>query len=116
MRESLTKRERLGRKTDITRVFRRGTAVRCPGVQLRVVKNGLDYNRVAFTCVKKFGTSVERNRAKRIAREVYRKYKSNLVPGHDMVFILYPGSQVYRDRMKHITFLLSEAGLVHDSE
>ncbi|MBN2049404.1 MAG: ribonuclease P protein component [Spirochaetales bacterium] len=116
MRESLTKKERLKRKADITRVFREGKAVRCSGTHLRTADNDLGYNRVAFTCVKRFGNAVERNRAKRVAREIYRKGKSNLKPGHDLVFILYPDVRTYTDRDRHIRFLLSEAGLVHDTE
>jgi len=116
MRESLTKEERLGRRTDISRVFREGTAVRCAGLQIRVAKNGLDFNRVAFTCVRRFGSAVQRNRAKRIAREIYRKYKGNLYPGHDLIFVLYPGEKAYRDVKKQFGRLLSEAGLIHDTE
>lgn len=112
MRESLTRNERLGRKSDITRVFRRGRAVRCSGLQLRVVENGLDYNRVAFTCVRKFGSSVARNRAKRIAREIYRKRKGSLKTGYDLAFVLYPGEQVYRKKAEQFDSLLSQAGLL----
>ena len=113
MRESLTKNERLKRKTDISRVFREGSVVRCAGVQLRVAHNGLDYNRVAFTCVRRFGNSVQRNRAKRISREIYRKCKGNLTPGHDLVFILYPGDASYTKRNNQFSVLTTEAGLVH---
>ncbi len=69
-------------------------------------------SRVVFAPVKSFRGSVERNRAKRLAREVWRLNRSRVAPGWDLAFVLYPdldGFAAYSDSMLS---LLGKAGLL----
>ena len=58
-----------------------------------VLANDLDHNRFAVCPVRKYGTAVERNRAKRICREAYRNLKLEIGTGYDIVFVIYPGAK-----------------------
>ena len=73
--------------------------------------NNLDYNRVFFTLVRKFGNSVERNRAKRVFKEIYRIRKQMLLPGWDLAFILFPGNYDFNELEKQIDLLFKKTGL-----
>jgi len=75
-------------------------------------RNGLPYNRIAFTFPRKFGTAAQRNRSRRLSREVYRQLRSGLCKGYDLVLLVYPGQDVYLVRMEQMRGLFSRAGLV----
>ncbi len=112
MRESLTRAERLKTKPDIKRVFSSSYRHGVPGLTLFIAENGLQWNRIAITLKRKYGTSVQRNRAKRILREVFRKNKSRLKLGYDVVILVYPGNDRYEEREKQLLFLLKKAGII----
>jgi ribonuclease P protein component len=112
MRKSLTRRERLRGRAALKRVFSFSRKSSCSGVRLLAVENGLDYNRVVFSPVRKFGVSVARNRARRVGKEAYRCIKSSIKPGFDLAFILFPGDFSYGERISQFSFLLKKAGLL----
>lgn len=67
-------------------------------LQARDRRDGSDTIRVGFTCSKKVGNAVARNRAKRRLREVARKVLSkNGKPGFDYVLIGRADTTVSRD-------------------
>jgi ribonuclease P protein component len=103
--------ERLKKRADIREVFRKGQGVTCSGAKLFVLSNGLSHNRIAFTFSRKFGTAVERNRARRLGREAYRHIGYALRPGHDVVLLVYPGKDTLAARMEQVKRLFSKAGL-----
>jgi ribonuclease P protein component len=57
---------------------------------LFVLKNGLLYNRIGFTQVRKYGNAPERNRARRLGREAYRHLRPRLKTGFDLILLVYP--------------------------
>jgi ribonuclease P protein component len=73
--------------------------------------NGLAYNRIAFTSVRKFGNAVQRNRARRVGREAYRHIRNELKTGYDVVLLVYPGEDSFVRRMEQLRALIFRAGL-----
>ena len=52
---------------------------------LFVVANGGTVSRLGIAASRKFGAAVERNRAKRLAREVFRRHK--ITTGLDVIIV-----------------------------
>jgi ribonuclease P protein component len=115
MRRNLTKSEILRQRGDIRRVFRSGNENRVSGLRIKSIKNNFEFTRVLITFVKKYGRSVDRNRTKRIVREIYRQMKEKILPGYDIVFILFPGTYSFQDRYNQISEILEKSGLLQVS-
>jgi ribonuclease P protein component len=111
MRKSLTRIERLRSQSEISRVFKSSASVSCSGAKMVYRKNELEWNRIAVTLVRKYGNSVQRNRSKRILREIYRSLKNNLKPGYDIIIVLYPGNYDYSIRMSQVKYLFARADI-----
>ena len=73
--------------------------------------NGLETSRLLITLRKKFGTAVERNRAKRLVREAYRHLKSDIQCGYDIGCIVYEKGLSYTETAKALGLLVQRAGL-----
>jgi ribonuclease P protein component len=86
-------RERIKRRAEISRVFKKGRSVSCFGARLFFLSNGLAYNRIVITFARKYGNAVKRNRARRLSREAYRFMKDTLKTGYDLVLLVYPRSE-----------------------
>ena len=113
MKRSLTRPERLSRRSDIRSVFSDGKRFSFPGVRMHYRKNGLDISRVLVTTVKKYGNAVERNRARRRGKEIWRLFKEHIKPGYDVVFVFFPGTYTFHDRSKVCRKLLIKASIAN---
>ena len=117
MRRSLSKKERLHKKSDIDQVFLSGLKYSCPGARLLLVKNGLRENRIVVAPVRKIGSSVYRNRVKRLGKEAYRNIKHRIRPGYDLAVVFFQGEFTYEERKAQLVSLLTRAGLyIKDGE
>lgn len=112
MRKNLTKNERLGKRSDLKRIFASKKQFSCKGAKLIYAKNDLTFNRFAVALVRKYGNAVERNRSKRYLREIYRNLKYTVVPGVDIIIVLYPGNFSFSDRKNQFFSLLKRGELV----
>ena len=108
-------KERLKGRNEIRELFNRRKGVSCFGAKLLTLRNGLPFNRIAFTFARKFGNAVERNRSRRLSREVYRLLRNELCAGYDLVLLVYPGRDVFSVRMEQMRELFSRAGLFSSS-
>lgn len=115
MRKSLTREERLKRKSDFDSVFTVGKRKSCSGARLVYRENGLDHSRFAVCPVRKYGTAVERNKARRICKELYRVNKQQIASGTDIVLIIYPGKDTFKERKEQFFLLLGNAGLFRNN-
>ena len=77
----------LRRQADFDLVYNRGKSVGDRYVVLFYKKNGLSFNRTGFLASKKVGNSVLRNRARRLMKESYREFCSDISDGFDFVVI-----------------------------
>ena len=111
MRRSLSKAERLKKSEDFRRVFGSPLKQSCQGAKLAALPNSLDKLRLGVSLSKKFGNAVERNRAKRQVREIFRLHKYRIQPGYDLVFLVYPGDFGYHERERQFLQLVARSGL-----
>ena len=58
--------------------------------------NALGYSRLGVTATRKLGGAVQRNRAKRLLREIFRRNRLSLKPPVDLVVNASP-SMIHRD-------------------
>ena len=83
-------------------------------LQARDRGDGLPGARVGYTCSKKIGNAVQRNRAKRRLRELARTVLTALAqPGWDYVLVGRPEATVTRDFALLLTDLESALRAVH---
>ena len=82
-------RMRLKKQIDYERVFRRGKTWRGKCFQFRVLVTSQEA-RIGISVSRRYGNSVERNRVKRMIREVFRCHKTSFY-GVDV--IIQPGSK-----------------------
>lgn len=83
----MLKKNVLRNDKDFSKIYKRGKSVGDRYVVLFYRKNGLSYNRTGFLASKKVGNSVQRNRAKRLMKESYRKLEGTLPTGYDFILI-----------------------------
>jgi len=77
--------ERIRRRPEFERVYSDGARVRGRFMDVMVLPNGGMVSRLGVAATRKLGSAVVRNRAKRLAREVFRRQK--VAAGLDVVVI-----------------------------
>src|SRR2546430_6203802 len=77
--------ERIRRRADFQQAYEHGARVHGRYSTLFILLNKLDVGRLGIAATKKLGGSVQRNRAKRLIREVFRH--NNIAPGFDVVVV-----------------------------
>ena len=105
--------ERIKRGSEIKNLFKNGKRVSIAGAKLFYLPNNLEFNRIGFPLPRGFGNAVERNRAKRFSREVFRNLKSHLNNGYDMLLLVYPPAEKdsFHSRCEQFQTLCKKAGL-----
>jgi ribonuclease P protein component len=112
------KYERLRKQAEFDRVFSYGKSLGGSTVAFYFAPNDLKYARAGFIVSKKVcKKAVERNRAKRLMREVFRLNKHRLKPV-DIVFIARKGikGKKFQDVEKDFLKLAKKAGILRDEE
>src|SRR5437762_4641361 len=77
--------ERIRRRADFQQAYEHGVRVHGRYSTLFILPNKLDVGRLGIAATKRLGGAVERNRAKRLIREVFRRHK--IAPGFDVVVV-----------------------------
>jgi ribonuclease P protein component len=80
------KAERLLRGYQFRRVYDKGRRYNSALFTLFVIKNNESLTRLGVTVTRKTGNAVERNRCKRILREIFRRHKTAIIGNCDLVF------------------------------
>ena len=83
----LASRERIRRAADFRKVFRKGLRLDGSLFVLLAAENGLPLARLGLAVGRKVGNAVERNRAKRLLRDSFRRNKVDEMVGLDLVFV-----------------------------
>ena len=77
--------ERIRRRADFQQVYEHGARVHGRYSTLFILPNKLDVGRLGIAATKKLGGAVQRNRAKRLIREIFRHNK--IATGFDVVVV-----------------------------
>src|SRR3979409_2312027 len=77
--------ERIRRRADFQQAYEHGARIHGRYATLFVLPNKSDVGRLGIAATKKLGGAVERNRAKRLIREVFRRNK--VASGFDVVVV-----------------------------
>lgn len=96
----------LNKNREFQRVYKKGKSFVSPLLITYVLKNNKGQVRVGITTSKKIGKAVQRNRARRIIRESYRKLSRSIQPGYDIVFV--SRSNTYKAKMNDVLAVMSE--------
>lgn len=113
-RKSLPNAERLKKRREFERIYKKGRRYWNKTFVIYVLPNGMDNSRLGLTVSKKVGKSVKRNRVKRLIRESFRLSKEQIMPGYDIVVVARPpayGLKCQQARSELLS-LLRRAGIV----
>ena len=77
--------ERIRRRAEFQEVYERGVRIHGRLAALFVLANNRTVGRLGVAATKKLGGAVQRNRAKRLIREVFRQ--NNIAPGFDVIVV-----------------------------
>ncbi|HEX8185909.1 MAG TPA: ribonuclease P protein component [Blastocatellia bacterium] len=83
--EKFPKTDRILKRDSFKRVYGEGRKIQARHFTAFVLPNSGGRPRIGITATRKMGNSVERNRARRLVREVFRKNKWLVPPGVDIV-------------------------------
>ena len=89
MSERFRRGEHIRRRADFQEVYDRGTRIHGRYSTLFLLRRPSGLGRLGIAATRKLGGAVERNRAKRLIREVFRRNK--IAEGFDVVVIPKPG-------------------------
>ena len=77
--------ERIRRRAEFQQIYQRGARIHGRFATLFLLPNNRDIGRLGVAATRKLGGAVQRNRAKRLIREVFRRNK--VPPGYDLVVV-----------------------------
>jgi len=85
----LKKENRLTKKNDFERVYKKGRGLKADSLFLKILENDKGVTRIGIVVSKKVSKkAVERNKVKRRIREIIRKM--DLKSGFDIIIVTYP--------------------------
>jgi ribonuclease P protein component len=73
--QALPAAERIRRRPEFERVYKAGAKAHGRFMTVFALPNGGAWPRLGVAATRKIGSSVDRNRAKRLAREIFRRHK-----------------------------------------
>ena len=112
MNASQDRATRLTKRVHYLSVYQQGKTYVSSLIVMKVLPNGMSLSRYGLSVTKKIGKAVQRNRLKRLLREIMRL--QSVKPGWDIVFILRRQAAAvdYSQLEKIVARLLAQAQLL----
>lgn len=83
--DGFTSARRVRRRSEFERAYKSGTRVHGRFMTVFLTPNGLSLTRLGIAATRKLGSAVQRNRAKRLAREIFRRHAT--ATGLDVIIV-----------------------------
>ena len=83
--QGLASAGRIRRRPEFERIYSDGARISGRFMTVFLLENGRSVARFGVAATRKIGGAVERNRAKRLAREIFRRHK--IAAGYDIVIV-----------------------------
>lgn len=83
---------RLTARREFVAVYEKGRRAGSASFVMFALPNAAGHCRLGITVTRKVGSSVQRNRIKRVLRDVFRRHGAELTPGLDLVLNARPGA------------------------
>ncbi len=77
--ERFRPQDRIRKRSEYQTIYDRGERIPSAHFVLFVMRNGTGRPRLGITVTRRVGGAVQRNRAKRLIREIFRKHKTELM-------------------------------------
>jgi len=111
-----SKKERLLKSREFRNIYAKGRKVSVGGTAICYLENTLGHNRLGFSISSRnFKLAAARNRIRRLFREVYRRRKTELRPGFDLILVVKRGfdkNSPHAEAERMFKELVKKAGLV----
>ena len=78
--------ESIKKNSEFRRAYKKGKYKSGQYVTVYALANRTDINRIGIVTGKKVGNAVQRNRMRRLIREIYRHCVQDMISGYDLVF------------------------------
>lgn len=88
IKNTLSRNKRIHFQKDFNKIFKEGKKIKSSDFQILILKNSLDYSRIAVKINKKVGKAYQRNKIKRILKEIFRNNQDK-IQGLDIMIIPY---------------------------
>jgi len=88
IKKTLKRNQRIHLQKDFNKIFKDGKKIRTNDFQILILENSLDYSRIGVKINKKVGKAYQRNKIKRILKEIFRNNQDK-IQGLDIIIIPY---------------------------
>jgi len=88
IKKTLNRNKRIHLQKDFNKIFKDGKKIRANDFQILILENSLDYSRIGVKINKKVGKAYQRNKIKRILKEIFRNNQDK-IQGLDIIIIPY---------------------------
>ena len=114
----MKKENRLKKRKEFAYIFKKGEAISARHLVLTYTKSKLKNYKVGFSCGKKVGIAVVRNKVKRRIKEAVYFYRYNIKSGYNYIFVAKQNASMasFEEIKSEFEFLLKKANVFVENQ